>query len=243
MQYISIDLETMGLDYNNRKIIEVAMIADDFKNPMPLAKLVALGRVFHTYVTHSKYEGDPVAMSMNSVGLRRIGMKTMGFDYTEEQPLALKMHGWLNGVLKQMAPNANHDLNSGNVFKVPPAGKNYGTFDLNFLKKLPNWGTYTRRLIQRTLDPGPLYVMANDVVPPSLPACLGRAGMEASAAHCALGDAWDVCRVLRFAYRDNWMFEPSSSERVALNEDETFATLGDRDEPATDNGRGKGTST
>ena len=80
------------------------------------------------------------------------------------------------------------------------AGKNFGTFDNVFLKKLPWW----QKLIiakQRILDPAMLFLdWDNDEELPSLTICKDRAGVEGVVTHDALEDAMDVVEVLRKFY-------------------------------------------
>ena len=80
------------------------------------------------------------------------------------------------------------------------AGKNFGTFDHVFLKKLPWW----QKLIiakQRIIDPAVLCCdWKNDEELPSLSVCKSRVGVDGKVSHNALEDAWDVIQVLRDSY-------------------------------------------
>jgi DNA polymerase III epsilon subunit-like protein len=80
------------------------------------------------------------------------------------------------------------------------AGKNFGTFDNVFLKKLPWW----QKLIiakQRIMDPAMLFLdWKTDEELPSLKICTSRAGIDGDVAHDALEDAYDVVSVLRKFY-------------------------------------------
>ncbi len=68
------------------------------------------------------------------------------------------------------------------------AGKNFGSFDLQFLKQLPEFDSYVK-LRHRCFDPSILYMKPDDEVIPSLDVCCERAGIVKQTDHTALGDA------------------------------------------------------
>ena len=83
--------------------------------------------------------------------------------------------------------------------KLNLAGKNIGTFDIQFLAKLPGWDKIKYR--RRFLDPGVLFVdFKNDTEVPDLATCKARADMPFFVHHTALDDAWDVILLLRKHY-------------------------------------------
>jgi hypothetical protein len=85
-------------------------------------------------------------------------------------------------------------------FTINAAGKNFSSFDLQFLKTLPGWQKCIQ-IRQRTIDPAVLYTdWFNDKSLPSLPLCKKRSGLKEEVSHDALEDAWDVVQVLRKFY-------------------------------------------
>ena len=83
--------------------------------------------------------------------------------------------------------------------KVTAAGKNFGSFDLQFLTRRSMGMREVFR--QRSLDPTVFYTLPDDPHPPELIECKRRAGMDPTVAHRALDDAWDVVKLLQKAFK------------------------------------------
>jgi hypothetical protein len=84
---------------------------------------------------------------------------------------------------------------------ITAAGKNFATFDLKFLERLPRW-KQVFKVRQRIIDPSVLFTnWGEDDSLPSLSMCKKRAGMEEHVAHDAVEDARDVIRLLRKSYQ------------------------------------------
>jgi hypothetical protein len=87
---------------------------------------------------------------------------------------------------------------------LTPAGKNFSTFDKNFIDPLLSDISRSGEIIKfrsRVLDPAILYVdWVNDDSLPSLSTCKERAGLDPLVTHDALDDAWDVIELLRKNY-------------------------------------------
>ena len=181
MKYVSLDIETLGLDPSHDDVIEFAAVIDDFESPIEdLPKL-------HCYVTRpdNNYRGNAYAMSMHPVILRRIATREDGYGYVPSDYLAEYFADWL----------ASHDLN----YKIVFAGKNFGAFDMQFLLRL-DFGSHVK-IHHRSLDPGSMYFDPKiDEVPPDMQECLMRAGIATSVTHKALDDALDVIRLIRHKY-------------------------------------------
>ena len=84
---------------------------------------------------------------------------------------------------------------------VTPAGKNFASFDRQFLKRLPEFQNKVR-LHHRTLDPAMLFWLAADERLPDSKTCYERAGMDPKVAHTALEDALAVVQLIRAASSD-----------------------------------------
>lgn len=104
-------------------------------------------------------------------------------------------------------------IKEGNVdyreapFTITPAGKNFDSFDRNFIKLVPKWDRYVR-LRSRTIDPTSMYIdWQNDDAPPGLGECLKRAGVPKKISHKAVEDCLDTLLVIRKNYENNktWM--------------------------------------
>ena len=66
MPYVSIDLETTGLDADTCQILEIGAIYDDgtkYVDDLP---------IYHKYVYHPLYTGEPYALALNAKILKRL---------------------------------------------------------------------------------------------------------------------------------------------------------------------------
>lgn len=178
MKYVSIDIETTGLDSARDQILEIGAIFDDGK--IDLWKLPR----FHCYVHAKIMTGDPFALAMNAEIIKKIANKDP--DCMENRQIVGYFANWLT-------VSCGYDLGSE---KVVYAGKNVGSFDLPFLdNNIDGWRGLPRH--HRILDPAMLYLKADDKGPLSLADCLERAGIQKSVKHTALEDAEDVVRLIR----------------------------------------------
>jgi hypothetical protein len=85
--------------------------------------------------------------------------------------------------------------------KLVVAGKNFGSFDVRFLRRLPKGEDLVKCFSHRILDAGPMFVDFNtDNVLPDLKLSKERAGISGDVLHDSLDDAWDVIQVLRTKY-------------------------------------------
>ena len=77
MKYVSIDLETTGLDPENNDIIEFGAVIDDLRDMKPVEELPR----FHAYIVKDEYKGQPYALSMHPTIFRRIATREEGYNY------------------------------------------------------------------------------------------------------------------------------------------------------------------
>jgi len=177
MPYLSIDIETTGLDPETCQILEIGAVWEDWT-----CTLTDLPR-FHCYVVHKQIVGQPFALALNADTLRRIAnpQETEG-NFLSPGEVADKMAAWL--------------ARCGAAETVTPAGKNFASFDRQFLKRLPDFETKVR-LHHRTLDPALLFWLPTDEKLPDSKTCYERAGMDPKVAHTALEDALAVVRLIR----------------------------------------------
>jgi len=83
---------------------------------------------------------------------------------------------------------------------LTPAGKNFASFDRQFLKRLPRFEQVVK-LHHRTLDPAVLFWEANDEKLPDSKTCYERAGLDNKVAHTAVEDALAVVRLVRLGIK------------------------------------------
>ncbi len=186
MKYLSIDVETTGLDIDNDQLIEIGMVVDDLSQP-----LETLPR-FHCYIAREQYAGHPFALSMHAAILRRIANREPGFSYLSEEQAVTAIRDFLQSKF-------------GADYRINVAGKNYGSFDSHFLSRLPRVrkeggklliGPWT--LAARTLDPGSFMWQPGDTELPNLKTCYQRAGISGEVAHTAIEDAMSVVKLVRW---------------------------------------------
>ncbi|CAE7860239.1 hel308 [Symbiodinium microadriaticum] len=190
MKYVSIDIETLGLDPEWCDVIEFGAVIDDLASPIE-----TLPR-FHCYITRpgNKYRGEPYAMAMHSKILYRIANREHGFTYTPHDLLDEVFASWLT----------QHEmLIEGDPVRksITIAGKNFATFDLNFLKKL-GFGKLSHYK-HRIIDPGSMFLKINDQMVPGLKDCMTRANVEGEVDHTAVEDAIDVIKCVRYKLWNN----------------------------------------
>lgn len=187
MKYVSIDIETLGIEAESCSLIEVGAVIDDMQSP--LSELP----VFHRYITYpnNHYQGDVWAMFMHAKSgiFERIANRDPDYSYCNYLNLDIQFFGWLR-----------KHLGLKNKDKVLFVGKNAAWFDLPFLQKSAKFGM-NFSIHHRVLDVGSMFVdMVNDQEPPNLEECLRRAGIQKNISHTAVEDAIDVIRCIRFKH-------------------------------------------
>lgn len=186
MYICSIDIETTGLRPESCDIIEFGAVLDSCDPVTPIDSLP----VFHAYIlpaTDNIYRGEPYALSMHPTIFKRIAKKESGYNYLIPDALPFEFAQWLSGVL----PKQNKHLTL--------AGKNVGSFDIQFLKRLNGWNDL--KLSHRYMDVGPLFFDPHkDDVIPDLKTCLERCNLPSNITHNAVDDAKQVLQVLRHYY-------------------------------------------
>ena len=218
MVYVSVDIETSGLDSEKHKVLSIGAIIEDTEKKLPYEECPK----FNAVVLQNEITGSPRALTMNKEIISMIGDYLEGTDFErnimnthsnysfyEEDDVVKKFYEflWNNGftTLDSPSTHVNGKLTPIIDGKTKPitlnvAGKNFGTFDKLFLQELPWWQKLIRTR-QRVLDPAILMVdWTNDKSLPNLTQCKERAGVNGIVTHNALEDAWDVIEVLRKFY-------------------------------------------
>jgi oligoribonuclease len=224
MKYLSIDIETSGLDHEKNDILSVAAIIEDTEKVLPWEEIPK----FHVAILRHEITGSPRAITMNSKLIEYISRwmepeneldsmnisNESGLTFCREEDLAKEFYWFLeeNGLGHGLDNSGGYSefkggLKQGSAMNnatkpitINVAGKNFATFDKKFLEKLPWWQKLIR-IRQRVLDPAILFVdWKEDESLPSLDKCKNRAGIHGLVTHNALEDAWDVIELLRKRY-------------------------------------------
>ena len=214
MKYVSIDIETSGLDPEKNCILSIGAIIEDTENKLSFEDCPK----FNAVILQREIVGSPRAITMNKDLIAMIGEYLEGTDETrvtmdkntdyqflEKEDVVKKFYEflWVNGYNNdfpnQLLVTSRIDSNTKPI-TLNVAGKNFGTFDKLFLQQLPWWQKLIK-VRQRVLDPAILMMdWKNDTSLPNLTTCKERAGVSGIVTHNALEDAWDVIEVLRKFY-------------------------------------------
>jgi oligoribonuclease len=218
MKYVSIDIETSGLNHDMNHVLSIGAIIEDTDKKLPYEELPK----FNVIVLQNNIQGSPRAITMNKDIISLMGdylegtdeVRTVlnnnsGYEFYEEDDVVKEFYKflWCNGYGTLDSPSIHVEGKLTPIIdsRTKPitlnvAGKNFGTFDKLFLQELPWWQKLIRTR-QRVLDPAILCVdWANDTSLPSLTICKERMNVEGIVTHNALEDAWDVIEILRKFY-------------------------------------------
>lgn len=171
MSLYFIDIETTGLDPEQCQTIEVAAI--EYGSTCP---------AFHCYIQHPYYNFEHGRIKRLGFPEYRDGVPT--YSVVDFKTM---FRGYLYG--QDVEPKS-----------VTFGGKNVGTFDIPFLKKLMPGLAHKHRYV----DIGNLYLQPGDNTPPDLAECMKRAGMMPIVPHTALEDA-QICVTLFGYWRQEWL--------------------------------------
>lgn len=224
MQYLSIDVETTGLDKENHQILSIGAIFEDTEKKLSFEEIPK----FHGAILHEELKGSPFAINLNkdlistivsyqgtkSEDTKRRIEEESGMKFYKETEIVEAFYHFLHdcglipfsltleGVHTKIINGKSYPMIG---MKTKPigitcAGKNFGTFDKVFLERLPRWNQVVK-VKQRILDPSILYVdWKKDAEVPGLGKCKERAGYDKVVSHNAVEDAWDIIRLLRKQY-------------------------------------------
>lgn len=189
MRYLSIDLETTGSDPERCQIIEFAAVLEDTsKAEVPVEELPSI-----RLAVHHKFLGGTVgALAINARLLQELS------DASQKNNLP-NDHCLPEEVLFRFAKFLDaHEVTRKKSLIV--AGKNFASFDLPFMQRLPGYGELLW-ISNAVLDPALLYLnWQTDTRLPNMATCKSRAGLSEVVSHQALDDARDVVRLLRPFY-------------------------------------------
>jgi DNA polymerase III epsilon subunit-like protein len=224
MRYISLDIETTGLDPENCQILSIGAVIEDTLNQLPFEELPK----FHAVIKRENVSGSIFALNMNrdliqamkdhsearTDEAKKVVEESFGAKFYHEDEVVEALYqfcyrnglvdldpNWLTRQVKVIGGIAYPILGSNMVKTyLNCAGKNFAGFDKKFLEKLPRW-KQVFSIRSRVLDPGILFVdWINDESVPGLDECKKRAGIDGVVTHNAVEDAMDVVMLLRQCY-------------------------------------------
>jgi DNA polymerase III alpha subunit (gram-positive type) len=200
MLYVSIDIETSGLNPKKNQILSFGAIIEDTSKSLSFEDCPK----FYATVIHRNIKGSPKALLMNMDVIKDIS------DYIENDrndalnnevgnynPIFVETFTLTSSFTSFLDSNGIKADSRFQRYKINVAGKNFAAFDMLFLNNVPGWLGFID-IRKRILDPAILYFdVNNDDTLPSLDVCKKRANIDGNVSHNALLDAWDVIQVLR----------------------------------------------
>ena len=187
MRYLSIDIETTGLDPSTAQVIQLAMVVESTETVRPVSQLP----YFDMGLVAQGYSGDSYAMGLNErlleVLRRCSGIHESRLYRGRAFGVARDFNVWTKAV-----GFVNDHFGSTKVFV---AGKNAAGFDLRFIRAAKP--ELADRFHHRVIDVGSVALGAGHPWTTGVPSMsdLLPAGTEVT--HDALEDALDNIRVLR----------------------------------------------
>jgi hypothetical protein len=197
MKYVSLDIETCGLDAHNHSMIQFGAIIEDTDTKLPYGQCPK----FEVLLKQDTYTGTPFALAMHAKLFQELAKPP---EKQKPETLVIKASElgerfalWL--VINGMATTIDKPID------LVVAGKNVASFDKFWLEQNkevgPGWLKYIS-IAHRVLDPGILFWNAStDAKVPSMEECKKRAAfLETTIAHTTLADSWDTIQLLRTRY-------------------------------------------
>jgi len=200
MKYLSIDLETTGLDWENNQILEFGAVLEDSNKKLPIEELPK----YHAFIKHpgNNISGNIFALNMNASIIEKLKNEKLykdKYNYIEVDELADDFLAWLK-IQGFEIDEKKYDNTTHYSTTITVAGKNFAGFDKNFLNNVPGFSKKIK-IRSRVIDPAVLFVdWKNDDALPSLDECKQKAGIVGAVTHTAVEDAIDVIELLRKHY-------------------------------------------
>jgi oligoribonuclease len=210
MRYVSIDIETTGLDRQNDQVLEIGAVIEDTDKQLDFNEIPR----YKAIINHDRLSGNVYAFNLNARILEilaNIPKFAIGNDANEfgikkttyiREHNIIKPEDFALSFQTFLTSNGYKENESNGEVKVIVAGKNFASFDQPFIERLLN--LYRIPLINfghRYIDPVNFFIdFETDKDIPSLNKCLEIAGIDDEVTHNALLDAWDVVRVMRKIY-------------------------------------------
>lgn len=165
MIYVSIDLETTGLDPDQNQVLEIGAVIQQ-------AGGAQVDDPFHAILHWENLTGSATALAMNA---RLIKLIADGEGYDPQEAWRM-FEQWLGPHLT--------------MGRIVVAGKNFASFDARFIRRAAPH--LLQKFHRRVLDPRSFWTRPEDACSPSLAECLERAGLPPHNVHNAFADAMAV---------------------------------------------------
>lgn len=183
MRYVSLDIETTGLEKETCQVLQIAAVIDDLVTPVESLPHFSL------FVEHENLIFEPYALKMHM----KSGLLNRWFEDARKLSFDASMRKMTNFIRN------NYPL--GPKEKYNFAGKNLQGFDIPFLAGLSRLDddTFLNDISHRVIDPSCGFTdFYSDSGVVNLDKAKARAGiMNGAVTHDALADALDVVRVVR----------------------------------------------
>lgn len=195
--YVSLDLETTGLDIEKSHILELGFVYDDGKSTIDQLKKYNFV-IHHDRFTHC----EPYAMNLNARLIKQIAEKkdTVPFETAINQLLETLREA------STAAMKYDEETKAWRIdTRVCIAGKNVAGFDLPLLRNQRATdgliATLFKYISHRVIDPGSMYYPDFGFIP-SLGEINKKNGRN-EVTHCAVDDAMDVVCAIRSKFLAN----------------------------------------
>lgn len=200
MRFLSVDIETTGLDPHKHGIIQFAAVYADSKSVITPA-------MYHAWIKPDGMVWDFYCLNLHERWLTnilyRIRFDDLGWS-SKQQP---RIHDSFATMMDDFGEwLCTKQIWRKGESKIPALGKNFGSFDNLFLQS----NGLTWLFPHRSLDATPYYTYHDDERPPDLKLCKQRAINRgcvfdsADVAHTALEDALDVMTLYQFYHAGPW---------------------------------------
>jgi oligoribonuclease (3'-5' exoribonuclease) len=196
--YFSIDLETTGLDPKNHQILEIGIIYEDPTKQLSYDEIPK----FNCFIEYENYIGSPYAINMNQRIFKRILELQEEEKHTTYFPDKECILWDIDTAIDRAARFIDLQCIRGKENVIRITGKNFASFDRDFLIKNQFYNKLANRVSHRYLDIGSFFFDPKTMDwLPSSEECYKLAGIEKQeVSHEALADAWDVIKLIRTRY-------------------------------------------
>lgn len=189
--YVSIDIETTGVDTESAQVLEVGAVLDDGGPIESLPTFSAI--IHHDFFTHA----TPFALNMNHRLIKAIVEK-------RGQPAESVFKQFVMFIEQAVRAAVNWDTNNGRKpsERISLAGKNAAVFDIpildNQISLVSGYHAEAFRKVRlhRVIDVGSLYLLDFGYIP-TLEEIKRKIGIGDEVSHRALDDAMDVVKAIR----------------------------------------------